>query len=157
MGSEFESDPQDTVEWGKKGLVDFKFGKTQLVLFDWSVDTGAIDMKMDGSALEEKLSFKMLGLTFSSKLDRGFYIISIAKPATKKIGAFICSLKFLSSEVALYFFKSTIRSAWNTFVMSGLVLLVATGNYWIRYRSGCARLLVLHLLSNLNSGLIVEL
>ena len=69
MGSEFESDPQDTVEWGKKGLVDFKFGKTQLVLFDWSVETGAIDMKMDGSALEEKLSFKMLGLTFSSKLD----------------------------------------------------------------------------------------
>ena len=69
MGSEFESDPQDTVEWGKKGLADFKFGKTQLVLFDWSVDTGAIDMKMDGSALEEKLSFKMLGLTFSSKLD----------------------------------------------------------------------------------------
>ena len=157
MGSEFESDPQDTVEWGKKGLVDFKFGKTQLVLFDWSVDTGAIDMKMDGSALEEKLSFKMLGLTFSSKLDWGFYIISIAKPATKKIVAFICSLKFLSSEVALYFFKSTIRSAWNTFVMSGLVLLVATGNYWIRYRSGCARLLVLHLLSNLNSWLIVEL
>ena len=104
-----------------------------------------------GSALEEKLSFKMLGLTFSSKLDWGFYIISIAKPATKKIGAFICSMKFL------YFFKSTIRSARNTFVMSGLVLLAATGNYWISYRNGCARLLVLHLLSNLNSWLIVEL
>ena len=38
-------------------------------------------MKMDGSALEEKSSFKMLGLTFSSKLDWGSYIVSIAKTA----------------------------------------------------------------------------
>ena len=29
---------------------------------------------MDGFVLEEKSSFKMLGLTFSSKLDSGFYI-----------------------------------------------------------------------------------
>ena len=46
-------------------------------------DTGAIDMKMGGSVLEEKLSFKMLWLTFSSKLDWAFYIISIAKPSKK--------------------------------------------------------------------------
>ena len=31
--------------------------------------TGATDVKMDGSVLEEKSSFKMLGLIFSSKLD----------------------------------------------------------------------------------------
>ena len=30
---------------------------------------GSIDVKMGGSVLEEKSSFKMLGLTFSSKLD----------------------------------------------------------------------------------------
>ena len=63
---------------------------------------------MDGSALEKKSSFKMLGLTFSSKLDWGSYIISIAKTASKKIGALICSMKFLSTEVALYLYKSTI-------------------------------------------------
>ena len=84
-------------------------GKTQLVSFDWSNNTGAIDKKMDGSVLEEKSSFKMLELTFSSKLDWGYYIISIAKTASKKIGALICSMKFLSPEVALYLFKSTIR------------------------------------------------
>ena len=39
-----------------------------------------------------------------------FYIImSIAKTASKKIGALICSMKFLSPEVALYLYKSTIR------------------------------------------------
>ena len=57
----------------------------------------------------EKSSVKMLGLTFSSKLDWGSYIISIAKTACKKIGAFICSIKFLSHEVALYVSRSTIR------------------------------------------------
>ena len=51
----------------------------------------------------------MLGLTFSSKLDWGSYIISIAKTANKKIGALIRSMKFFSPEVALYLYKSTIR------------------------------------------------
>ena len=50
----------------------------------------------------------MLGLTFSSKLDWGSYIISIAKTASKKIGALIRSVKFLSPEAALYLHKSTI-------------------------------------------------
>ena len=44
----------------------------------------------------EKSSFKMLGLTFSSRLDWDSYIISIAKTASKKIGALIRSMKFLS-------------------------------------------------------------
>ena len=53
-------------------------------------------------------SFTMLGLTFSSKLDSGSYIISIAKTASKNIGALIRSMKFLSPEVFLYLYKSTI-------------------------------------------------
>ena len=73
LASELESDLQDTVDWGRKWLVDFNAGKTQLVLFDQSKNTGAIDVKMDGSVLEKKTSSKMLGLTFSSKLDWGSY------------------------------------------------------------------------------------
>ena len=42
-------------------------------------------MKMDGSAVKEKLSFKRLGLTLSSKLGWGSCIISIAKATSKKI------------------------------------------------------------------------
>ena len=52
----------ETLNWSKKWLVDFNAGKTQLVLFDWSNNSGAIDVKMDGSVLEEKSSFKMAGL-----------------------------------------------------------------------------------------------
>ena len=49
----------------------------------------------------------MLGLAFSSKLDWGSYIISTAKTVSKKIGALIHSMKFLSPEVALYLYKPT--------------------------------------------------
>ena len=51
----------------------------------------------------------MLGLTFSSKLDWGSYNISTAKTVPKKIGTLIRSMKFLSPDVALYLYKSTIR------------------------------------------------
>ena len=44
---------------------------------------------MYGSVLEEKSSFKMLGLTFSSELDWGSYIISTAKIVSKKKVFFI--------------------------------------------------------------------
>ena len=63
---------------------------------------------MDGSVLEEKPSFKMIGLTFCSKLDWSSYITPIAKTASKKIVALICSMKFLSPEVALYLYKYTL-------------------------------------------------
>ena len=42
------------MDWGRKWLVDFNAGKTQLVSFDRSNNTGAIDVKMDGFVLEEK-------------------------------------------------------------------------------------------------------
>ena len=51
----------------------------------------------------------MLGFTFSSKLDLGSYLISIAKTTSKKIGALIRSMYFVSPKVALYLYKSTIQ------------------------------------------------
>ena len=77
-------------------------------MFDQSNNNGSIDVKMDGSILEEKSSFKMLGLTFCCKLDWGSYIISFPKTASKKIGALIRAMRFLSPEVALYLCKSTV-------------------------------------------------
>ena len=43
--------------------------KNQLASFDQSNNTGAIDVKMGGSVLEEKSTLQMLELTFFSKLD----------------------------------------------------------------------------------------
>ena len=60
LASELKSDLRDTVDSGRKWLNDFNAGKTQFC-------TGAIEVKRDGSVLEEKSSFKILELTFSSK------------------------------------------------------------------------------------------
>ena len=77
---------------------------------------------MDRSVLEEKSSFKMLGLTFSSKLDWGLYIISIAKTSSKKIRTLVCPMKFISREVALYLYKSLSLSYGHALNTVGLVL-----------------------------------
>ena len=97
------------MDWGRKWLVHFHAEKTQLVSFDQSNNTGAIDVKMDESVLEEKSSFKMLGLIFSSKLDWGSYIMPYAKSVFIKIRVLIFSMKFLSPEVELYLCKSTMH------------------------------------------------
>ena len=103
LASELESDLQKTVDQGRWWLDDFNAEKTQLVLFEQSNNIGAINVKMDESVLEEKSPFKMLGLTFSSKMEWGSYIISITKTASKTIETLS-----LSPEVALYLYKSTI-------------------------------------------------
>ena len=64
---------------------------------------------VDVSVLEGKSSFEILGLTFSSKLDWGSYIISITKTASEKTWAFIHSMKILSPEFALHLHKSIIH------------------------------------------------
>ena len=70
----------------------FHCWKNSTATFNKSNNTGAIEVKMDGSVLGEKLPFKMLGLTFSFKLDLGSYIISVVKTASKKIVALIDSI-----------------------------------------------------------------
>ena len=112
---------------------------------------------MDGSVLEEKSSSKILGLTFSSKLDWDSYIISIAKTASKKIGSLIRSMKFLSPEVAQYLYKSTIHlcmeyccHVWAGAPSCYLELLD-------KLQKEYAGLLVLHLLLLLNPWLIVKM
>ena len=57
------------MDWGRNWFVDFNARKIQQVLFHQSNNTSAINVKMDGSVLEQKSYFKMLGLTFSFKLD----------------------------------------------------------------------------------------
>ena len=87
----------------------FQCLKTQLVLFDQSNNASA------------KIIFKIPELSFSSKLNLGSHIISIAKTASKKIRALICSMKFLFPYVSMYLFKSTYDLAWSIFVISELV------------------------------------
>ena len=120
LAFELESDLRDTMDWGWKWLVDFNAWKIQLASFDRSNNSGAIDMKMDGPVLGEKSSFKILGSTFSPKLNWDSYIISL-EPWFVLWRFFLLRLLCVSKNLPC-------GHAWNTVVMSGLVLPVATWN-----------------------------
>ena len=62
LASELEFDLRGAMVWGKMMLVDFNTGKTQVVSFDQFNNNGSIDVKMVRSILEEKSSFKTMGL-----------------------------------------------------------------------------------------------
>ena len=85
------SDLQHTTDWDREQLANS---------FNWTNNSGAIDVKMDGPILEEKQFFiKKLELSFFFKFHWGFYIVSTAKTASKKIGALIHSMNFLSPNM----------------------------------------------------------
>ena len=85
---EVESNLRGIFYWGRKLVGDLNAGRTQLFCFPWTSNSGTTDVKMDGSALEAKLSFKMLMLSLSCKLDLSSCIVSIAKSVFKKIDSF---------------------------------------------------------------------
>ena len=98
----------------------------------------------------------MLGLSFSSKLDQGFYIASIAKTTSKKVGKLIRCIKFITPDIALCFRKSTVEPClkYYCYVWAG-----APGYlYKLEFTKTCGYLglLVLHLRPVLNHWLIVE-
>ena len=74
------------------------------------------------SFLRKSYLLKLLGLSFSSKLDWGSFIISIAKTASKKIEVLLSFflLRLLSVSLNLPY-----GLARNTFVMFGLLLVAA--------------------------------
>ena len=113
LALEFESDLWDLVDWGRKWLVDFNAGKTQ-ISFGLSCNTGAIDVKMDGSVLEENSAFKMVRLTFCSKLDWGSYIVSVAKTACQKIEPKFFLLCFFLLSLLCISVNLPCCHAWNT-------------------------------------------
>ena len=64
LASDFKSDLRDTADCGRRCVVDFSAGKTQLVLFDRSHNSDVIDVKMHGSVLENKSTFNIAGIAF---------------------------------------------------------------------------------------------
>ena len=158
LASELESDQWDIVDRGRNWLIDFNAGKIQLISSDRSNNTGSIDVKMNEPVLERKSSFKMLGLTFSSKLDWGLLHYLYCQKCLQKnwsldsFHEFSFSLRLLCSSINLPY-----DHAWNTVVILGLVLLGVTCNCWISYKNGYAGLLVLHLLPLMNPWHIVEM
>ena len=64
-------------------------------------------MKTDWPILDEKRSFKMMGLFFFSNLG---YIVFLLKLPPNVIGLLIRSMKFRPPDITLYLYKFTIRA-----------------------------------------------
>ena len=60
------------MDWGGTWLMDLSARKTQFFSFHYSSKSDVIDVNMDGSILDGKSAFKILGLFLSSKMDLGF-------------------------------------------------------------------------------------
>ena len=88
-------------------MLIFNAGKTRLVSFDSSNNTGAIDVKMDGYVLEKK-SIRMLGLTFSFKLDWGLHYL-YCYSCLQEYWRLDSFYEVSFSEAAPHLYKSTIH------------------------------------------------
>ena len=122
--------------------------KAQLVSFNWSNNSGAIDVKMDGFVLKENCFLRSFALYryFTSKLNWASYIVSIANMASKKIKAFIHSAKFLSPEAVLCFINLPYCLAWKYCFL-----------FWAGTPCCYLDMLDLHLLTFVNPLLLVEM
>ena len=157
MASELASDLGDTVDWGRKWLVDFKARKTQLVSFEWSNSSGAIDVKINGPFLEENHLLRCWDWLSLPDWIRAFTLSLLLKlPVTKSELWFVLWSFFLLRLLCISINLPYVY-AWNTVVMSGLALLFATWNCWISYKNGYEGQFVLHFLPLWNPWLIVEM
>ena len=147
-----------TLIWsGRKQLLDFNARKTQLVLFDCSNNTGAVDVKMDGLFLRKINLLRFWGWLLLSNWIGALTLFLLLKLPPRKLEPwFVLWILFLL-RLLWIFINLPYGHAWNIIFMSGLVLLVPIRNCWISYKNGYAGLLVLQLLPLLKPWLIVKM
>ena len=112
------------MDWSRKCLADFNAGKFQLVSFDCSNISSAIDVKMDGYALDEKSSFEMLTLTPALLLK---LLPRKCEPWFVLWSFFLLRLPFNS-----LIYHRNLCGILLTCLVSGLVILNATWICWIK-------------------------
>ena len=87
----------------------------------------------------------MLGFSVPPKWGWNSHVVAITKTASKKTGALICcAVSFCVLELCFISINLLSELVQNTVAMSGLVPLIVTWIFWIRYGDGHVELLVLH-------------
>ena len=101
LASELASDLWDTVDWGRKWLFGFSAENTQLVSFDLSNNSSAIDVKMNGLFLKKNHLLRCWNYVSLRNWIGALTLPLLLKLSQRKLGALIHSVKFLFSEVDL--------------------------------------------------------
>ena len=109
MAGSLELDLMGFVEWGEKWLVTFNATKTKLLSFNRRRCYDPCSISMNGKQLEESDSLRLLGITFTPKLDWKSYVQSIAKQASQRVGSLFRSQRYLTKDALLYLYKTSIR------------------------------------------------
>ena len=135
LASELESDLRDTAEWGRKWLVNFNAEKTQLVLSDRSNNTGAIDVKMEKLFLRKNHLLRCWGWLSLLNWIWALTLPLLLKLLPTKLELWFVLWSFFLQRLLCFCINLPYGHAWNTVVMSGLVLLIATWNCWISYKT----------------------
>ena len=103
---------------------------SMLVSFDWSNNTDAINVKMDGSVLEKKYSLKSMGYLSLLYWIGAFTLYLLLKLPTRKLQPWFVLWSVFLLRLICISINLPYGYTWNTFVISGLVLLAATWNCW---------------------------
>ena len=83
--------------------------------------------------------------------------VLLLKPCPRKLDLWFILWRFLFRRLLCISIDSPYSHAWNTVVMSGLVLLTASWNFYLSYKNRYIGLLVLHLLPFLKPWVIIQL
>ena len=102
---------------------------SMLVSFDWSNNTDAINVKMDGSVLEKKYSLKSMGYLSLLYWIGAFTLYLLLKLPTRKLQPWFVLWSVFLLRLICISINLPYGYTWNTFVISGLVLLAAIWNY----------------------------
>jgi len=110
LAADLESDLRTVTEWGDKWLVTFNSSKTKLLSINRHRTQNLPEINMNKEPLPESDFFRLLGLPFTNNLSWNKYIDQIAKAASKKVGSLYRARQFLTEEIIMYLYKSTIRA-----------------------------------------------
>ena len=146
------------MDWGRKWLVDFSAGKTQLVSLDRPNNAGAVDVKMMGLFLRKNHLSKYW--SFLSLLNWIWFLTLslLLKLPSKEIGVLIGSIKFLFFlRLLCISFKSTIRPYMEYYCNVWASAPSFYSELLDKLQKRIFRLLDLHLLPVLNPWLIVKM